>query len=89
MKTLNVRCFNKDVHNNPDKDPGQGNILAFFKGNSIFIKCSDHRCSCWNRIRVTNQDVDFSKATFEQSKLPKNYHFDSESAVVVINECNK
>jgi hypothetical protein len=87
-KTLQVKCNNTSVHNNPDKEPGEGNILAFFRGNSIYIKCSDHRCKRWNKITINlpGCNLDFSNAGFIQTKMSKKYHFDAIKAPVVIEE---
>jgi len=87
-KTLVVKCHNRSVHNTQGKEPGEGNILFVARGNSIFIKCGNHHCKRWNRIKISipGVNLNFSNAAFLQAKMPKGYHFDTTKATVVIED---
>ena len=86
--TLVIKCNNTSVHNDGNKEPGVGNILMFMRRDSLFIQCSNHRCKRWNKIKIKIPGVNFdlSNASFVQSKMPKNYHFDHVSAPVIIED---
>ena len=86
VQTLMPRDF-IIVHDNI-KEIGDGNVLFYMNGNSIFIKCSDYHCNRWTRIDIKFDgiDFDFSNASFIQGKMPENYHFDAVRAPVIIEE---
>lgn len=88
MKTLVVKCNNKKIHKYEDREPGEGNVLFFVKDDCIFVKCSDHRCSYWNkiRIRIPGTKINLSNAVFEQKAMSRKYSFNAEKAVVVIED---
>lgn len=86
-----VRCHNGSVHrsrSNPDIEQGVGNILCFLQDDSIYIKCSDHHCKRWTRLKITppHSKIDFNSVAIEQSLMPQGYHFDARKAVTVIDD---
>lgn len=88
--TVLVRCNNPDVH----RKNGDGSVLTFMRGNSIFIKCQGYeyvngerkKCDRWTRLIVTlpGVDIDFAKAGLVQKAMPKGYHFDAIRAPTII-----
>jgi len=88
-KILTIRCNNPNVHQNEDRDKGEGNILLLLKGDSIFIKCSNHHCSVWNKItfNIPGVRVDFSNASFVQKPLKRRIAlFEEVKAPVIIED---
>lgn len=79
-----LRCNNIEIH----EDEGEGNILMFFRGNSIFIKCSNHHCKRWNQIKIDIPGIklDLTNAAFVQKLMPKNYYFNAKKAAIIIED---
>ena len=88
MSTLLIKCNNKKAHTYPDREEGEGNVLMFLEGDSLFIKCTDKCCKTWNKIQVKfhGVNVDFSKASFVQSKVKRGHIFKASKAQVVIED---
>jgi len=84
-KTFVVRCFNRDVHH---RSNGNGNVLFFMRGDSIFVKCTDQDCKRWTRIMIRPPGIklDLEKAALIKKLMPKGYHFDARDAVSVVEE---
>lgn len=76
------------MHNHSNREKGEGNVLMFFEGNNLYVKCTDNKCKVWNRIEVTipGVNIDFSKVAFVQKKMPKDFVFKAKTAVVVVEE---
>jgi len=83
-KAIQIKCLNYDDH----KKSGEGNLLAFLEGNSIYLYCKDRICKRWTKLEINfpGIKIDFSKAGFVQRLMPKNYKFDYKKAVVIIDQ---
>jgi len=85
-KTLLIKCNNPKGHDYPNREKGEGNVLFFLRGNSIFIKCTG--CKRFTRTVITQPGtfINFSKASYIQKIMPKDYHFDADQAISIIEE---
>ncbi len=88
METFVIKCNNNEIHNHSNREIGVGNVLMFYKGNSIYIKCTDNKCKVWNKITINipGINIDFSKAALQQKKMPRDYVFSAKTAPVIIEE---
>jgi hypothetical protein len=84
-KAIQVKCHNKDAHK---RSGGEGDLLAFLEGNSIYLYCRDRVCKRWTKIEINFPGIriDFSKAGIVQRLMPKNYNFDYLKATVVLDD---
>jgi len=88
METFVVKCNNTKVHTYKNREYGEGNVLMFFKGNSIYLRCTDNKCKVWNKItiQIPGVNIDLSKAALQQKKMPKDHKFFASTAPIVIEE---
>lgn len=81
-----IRCNNLDIHDNPGKEPGEGNILCFVEKSRIYIQCSDHRCSRWSEIEITipGINIDLTQVGIVHRLMPPYHRFDARKATVIL-----
>ena len=72
MATNSVRCQSK-YH--LDHNPSGGNMMLMIDGDSIYVRCNHGTCRRWTKLTIglPGVDVDFSKASFKQETMPKNF----------------
>jgi hypothetical protein len=86
-----IRCNNLDNHRHDDdteKEPGEGNILAFVNRDSVYVMCKNGYCKRWTEIqfRFPGTQIDLTKAAITQRLLPRGTRFPADRATTVIED---
>lgn len=74
----------------PAKRTVSGNVLCFFERGNIYIKCADRNCKRWTCIsfEFPGINIDFTQAAVSQKLMPRNYYFDADNAITIVEKPN-
>lgn len=63
---------------------GSGHLLFVFFKNSIYARCSDRSCKCWNKIdiKIPGVNVDFSKVSIVQKTISGDIQFPMKNGAI-------